>query len=250
MEDTHRESAPSRLRAVLFDAGGTLIYMPRNPEETLQEVCRQWGLSVSTEEARQACRRSERYYSQHYLSYRGDQGEFWRRFHGEALRVLGIEDPTGEKADYLSHVFGRAGVWLAFPEAAPVCERLRSMGLRLGVVSNGPTTTCDLLSQNGLLAHFDVVVASQALGIQKPNPRIFVAALEKLRVSPREALFVGDLYEVDVVGARAAGIPGVLIDRRHSAIEVDCPVIRSLEELVPLVMSCQPSAWRGWPAWR
>lgn len=232
-----RERVTTGIRAVLFDAGDTLIYMPNNPETTLQEVCRQWGLVVSDEDARRACRQSERYYSQHYLTYKGDHGEFWRRFHGEGLRSLGIDDPTGEKADYLSHIFGRQGVWLAFPDAASVCQQLRSMGLKLAVVSNGPNTTSDLLAQSGLLPYFDLVVASQDLGIQKPDPRIFLFALDKLGVSSQEALFVGDLFDVDVLGAKAAGINAVMIDRHSPNARADCPVIRNLEELIPLITS-------------
>ncbi len=223
------------LEAILFDAGNTLIYMPRQPEEILQELCAQLGSSVSLKEARGACSQSERYYARHYLGYTGDQGEFWQRYHAEALRYLAIQDATGEKAAYLSHGFGRVGVWQAYPEAAEVCRRLRDAGLRLGVVSNGSVTVVDLLSQTELLSFFEVVIASQSQGIQKPDPRIFGSALEKLGVEPQRTLYVGDLYEVDVLGSRAAGLTAVLIDRKGEASDRDCAVISSLEELISLV---------------
>mgnify|MGYP005859010985 CR=1 FL=1 len=110
MSGFDREMTTPPVRAVLFDAGDTLIYMPTNPALILQRICSQWGFDVSLEDAGRACRRSEHYYSLNYLTYKGDLGEFWRRFHGQALLYLGIDDPTGEKADYLSHVFGREGV--------------------------------------------------------------------------------------------------------------------------------------------
>ncbi len=235
MGSSKRVESTSKLRAVLFDAGNTIIYMPRSPEEMLQEVCRQWGVPISLGAAREACQQAERYYARHYLGYRGDQGEFWRRFHAEALRHLGIDDPDGNRSNHLSHVFGRDGVWVAYPEAAGVCRQLRSAGLKLGVVSNGSTNTGDLLSQSGLLSFFDVVVASQEVGVQKPDPRIFAVALERLGVLPREALFVGDLYDVDILGALAAGLSAVLIDREQRRARADCPVIRNLEELIPLI---------------
>ncbi len=235
-------AAPSRLRfrAVLFDAGDTLIYMPRTPEEILLELCRQIGASISLEQAAEAYLASERYYSEHYLGYAGDPGEFWHRYHGEALRCLGIEDPFGEKADFLSHGFGGAGVWQPFPEAVSVCRSLRAMGFRLGVVSNGPDAVDRLLSQAGLRPFLDVVVASQSAGVEKPDPRIFEMALERLGIPARDALFVGNLYEVDVVGARTAGLAPVVIDRRDHPESRDCPVIRSLEELIPLVSGVRP----------
>ncbi len=223
------------LEAVIFDAGNTLIYMPRQPEEILQELCARLGSPVDLEAARGACHQSEDYYVRHYLGYTGDQGEFWHRYHAEALRYLGIEDPTGDRAAYLSHGFGRTGVWQPYPEAAEVCRQLKARGLRLGVVSNGSITVEDLLSQVGLLSFFEVVIASQSLAIQKPDPRIFQTALRRLGVDAGRALYVGDLYEVDVLGARGAGLNAVLIDRQGGNGDLDCPVIRSLKELIPLV---------------
>jgi putative hydrolase of the HAD superfamily len=223
------------LRAVIFDAGDTLIRMPRRREEILIDLCLQLGESIPLDRASEACHWSERYYVRNYLGDAGDRSEFWRRYHGEALRYLGIEDPSGEKADLLSHGFGRAGVWTAFPEAAGVCGRLKALGLKLAVVSNGPDTVVQLLSQAGLLPFFDAVITSQTAGIEKPDPRIFALALGRLNVSPGDALFAGDLYEVDVLGARSAGMAAVLIDRRDSPDARDCPVIRSLDQLIPMV---------------
>ncbi len=223
-----------RLRAVLFDVGGTLLHMPRAAEEILAELCLRMGLAISPDEARAACRASERFYSRHYLGYTGNQGSFWHRYHSAALEQLGIEDPDGKRAEYLSHGFGREGVWRAYPDAPRVCERLRAAGIRLAAVSNGPATVRDLLEQAGLLPFFDAVLASQALGIEKPDPRVFQAALEAVGVDAGEAVFVGDLYDVDVVGARAAGIVPVLIDRGGGPAR-DCMTVRSLEELPALV---------------
>lgn len=223
------------VRAVLFDAGDTLIHMPLSAEEILTELCQQLGVAISPEQAREACLRSQRYYVRHYLSYSGDQGAFWLSYHAEALRYLGIDDPTGEKAAHLSHGFGLAGVWQPFPEAHEACQRLRDAGLRMGVISNGPVNVVDMLAQAGLLHFFETVVTSQGARVEKPDPRIFTMALQEMGIHPDEALFVGDLYEVDVLGARAAGMAGVLIDRRGRGETRDCPVIRGLDELFPLL---------------
>ncbi|HEX2988192.1 MAG TPA: HAD family hydrolase [Chloroflexota bacterium] len=222
-------------RAVLFDAGNTLIYMPQTAEDILMALCHQLGAPIDLEAARGAYHRSESYYARNYLGYSGEQGAFWHAYHGEALRYLGIDDPDGRKAAFLSHSFGRAGVWQAYPEAERVCSTLRAMGVRLGVVSNGPVTVSDLLTQAGLIPFFETVIASQAMGIQKPDPRIFREALGRMGLRPNDALFGGDLYDVDVVGARSAGLRAVLIDRDGHEGESDCPTIRTLDELIPLV---------------
>ncbi|HEX2922819.1 MAG TPA: HAD family hydrolase, partial [Chloroflexota bacterium] len=136
--------------AVLFDAGNTLIYMPQTAEEILMGLCHQLGAPIDLDAARCAYHQSEQFYARNYLGYRGDQGSFWHRYHGEALRYLGIDDPDGQKAAFLSHSFGQIGIWQPYPEAGRVCSTLQAMGVRMGVVSNGSTTVSDLLSQAGL----------------------------------------------------------------------------------------------------
>ena len=90
-------------------------------------------------------------------------------------------------------------------------ERLRAAGLRLGVVSNSDGRVDAALRAAGLRDCFEVVVDSALFGAEKPDPAIFRAALDALGVAPEEALYVGDLYEVDVLGARAAGIDAILL---------------------------------------
>ena len=79
------------------------------------------------------------------------------------------------------------------------------------MVSNSDGRVAEALEAAGLRAYFDVVVDSALVGVEKPDPAIFRAALDVLGVPPEEALYVGDLYEVDVLGANAAGIPAVLL---------------------------------------
>lgn len=222
-------------RAVVFDAGNTLIYISTRPAEILRDLCGQMGFSITLERAQEACAQSERFFAAHYLTHRGDQNRFWNRYHGAALEYLGVPDVTGERAALLSHGFSESEEWSAFPESASVCRALRSLGLKLGVVSNGPLEVSDLLSGAGLRDFFDVVLTSQQAGVEKPDPRIFHACLAALGVPAGECLFVGDLYDVDVVGARGAGMDAVLIDRGGVGGARDCPVIRNLNELFPLL---------------
>jgi putative hydrolase of the HAD superfamily len=90
-------------------------------------------------------------------------------------------------------------------------DRLRAAGLRLGIVSNSDGRVEEALAAAGIRDRFEVVLDSAVVGVEKPDPAIFRAALTALGIAPEEALYVGDLYEVDVVGARAAGIEAVLL---------------------------------------
>ena len=86
--------------------------------------------------------------------------------------------------------------------------------------------------QFGLEPYLDFVVTSGEVGAEKPKPPIFLAALQQAGVDASEAVYVGDQYGTDVVGARGVGINPILIDRYDITPEVsDCPRILSLTEL-------------------
>lgn len=88
-----------------------------------------------------------------------------------------------------------------------------------------------ILSWLGLPKLVDTITYSQEAGVEKPDPRIFQIALKRTKANSKEALHVGDRYDADVVGARAAGITLVLLDRGNNHQDPDCLCIRSLEEL-------------------
>ena len=117
------------------------------------------------------------------------------------------------------------------PGTAESLDRLRAAGLRLGVVSNSDGRVEEALAAAGIRDQFDVILDSARVGVEKPDPAIFRAALAALGVAPEEALYVGDLYDVDVVGARAAGIEGVLLVPEAAAPTAEC---RHVESLVAL----------------
>jgi putative hydrolase of the HAD superfamily len=117
------------------------------------------------------------------------------------------------------------------PGTTEALDRLRAAGLRLGIVSNSDGRVEEALTAAGIRDRFEVVLDSALVGVEKPDPAIFRAALTALGVAPEEALYVGDLYEVDVVGARAAGIEAVLLLPDAAAPGPEC---RRVESLVAL----------------
>nr|MBA3319683.1 HAD-IA family hydrolase [Gemmatimonadales bacterium] len=117
------------------------------------------------------------------------------------------------------------------PGTREALDRMRAAGLRLGVVSNSDGRVEEALLAAGLRDRFDVVLDSAVMGVEKPDPAIFRAALDALGVAPAEALYVGDLYDVDVVGARAAGMDAVLLVADAGAAGPDCRRVASLTAL-------------------
>ena len=138
----------------------------------------------------------------------------------------------GEVAACLQQVHDESHLWCRVAENTRVAlDRLRARGLRLGVVSNSDGRVEQALVAAGIRDCFDVVLDSALVGVEKPDPTIFRAALAALGVAASEALYVGDLYHVDVVGARAAGMEGVLLGPDRDAPGTDCLRFTSLTAL-------------------
>jgi putative hydrolase of the HAD superfamily len=112
-----------------------------------------------------------------------------------------------------------------------VLERLRAGGARLAVVSNWDVSLHDVLERTGLRGLLDAVVISAELGVAKPDPAIFRAALERLGAKADDAIHVGDSVEHDVAGARAAGLEAVFVARNGAQAPDGVRVVASLDGL-------------------
>lgn len=111
-------------------------------------------------------------------------------------------------------------------------QQFRDAGFKLGVVSNAMGNIQSDAERYGLADYFDVIIDSHVVGVAKPDPRIFHIALEALRIAPEQALFAGDLYSIDIVGARAAQIAGSkLIDVMGHYSWVEHVKIRGIHQL-------------------
>ena len=128
---------------------------------------------------------------------------------------------------------GHAG-WLPFDGAADALADLRRRGYRLGVITNWDPSARGILAAHGLDRYFEQVVVSCEAGCEKPEPRIFEIATGAARVAPAACLYVGDNYYVDTVGARAAGMASVVVNRfgRQGVEEIaDVPIIAHVREI-------------------
>lgn len=121
------------------------------------------------------------------------------------------------------------------PGTVETLQALRDAGFRIGVVSNSDGRIDSYLERAGLRELIDVVVDSGRIGIEKPDPRIFQTACRLAGCEPHEVVHVGDLHEIDVVGARAAGIEPILLDPFGTQAAAECARIASLEELPALI---------------
>jgi putative hydrolase of the HAD superfamily len=154
------------------------------------------------------------------------------------LRVLKADERLAEPMldDWEGRIIAATRL---FDDALPVIKRLRSAGLRLGIVTNGYTTMQSRkIHYHRLRSQVDFVLISEEVGIHKPDKAIFDHALARARALAGQALFVGDTPATDIEGACDAGLHAVLIDVRGTWTEFQregVPRIRHLGELLPLL---------------
>jgi len=238
-----------RYQAVLFDFGGTLFSYRRIGAEALDLVRRgavylgvEGELPTLGRAYRDASRAAyELFAPRPFYLHRELFHETFRRF----AASVGAR-ATAEQLDWF-HEEQRLLLLRGFElrsDCVEVLERLRGLGLHVGVVSNIDDDYLDpMLQRAGLDEVLDAWTSSEEAASCKPDSRIFERALGKAGVRPDEALFVGDSLEHDVIGARRLGITAVLIREPGAAPpgagigEVAEPhhVIETLSQVVPLL---------------
>jgi putative hydrolase of the HAD superfamily len=232
-----------RYDAILFDMGYTLVYFEPPQEVITQQALRAAGVERSTAEITAAVEAVwGDYYRDAATATFPATAEYDRQVQltlgRRLLAHLGLDGDRATLQRYSESArdrFGQPGVLRPYPETVDVLEVLRARGYRLGIISNWSWNLRERVVQAGLDGFFEVVWASAYAGCNKPHPDIFRQALARLALPPGRALFVGDSYEHDVVGARNAGLDAVLLDRAGAAPNPDCPVIRDLWGLFDLL---------------
>jgi putative hydrolase of the HAD superfamily len=197
-------------RAVFLDALGTLVEL-EPPWISLRERI---PAEVSDERLVAAVRAEMDYYREH--AHEGRDPDSLADLRERCARLisgeLGVEVTAGELVEAVR--------MSAYPDAAPALTALRGRGLRLVAVSNWDCSLGTVLERCGLARLLDGAISSAEAGAPKPDPAIFIAALELARCEPAEALHVGDTREEDVTGSRAAGIRALLLDRDGSGGDI------------------------------
>jgi putative hydrolase of the HAD superfamily len=202
------------IRAVLFDAGNTLLFLDyarlaAAVTPVAGRALTAAGLAAGAEEAALAMERGA-----------GTDHERASLYLDALFRLAGVEEwRMGDVRNALVRLHAERHLWTGVDDrTATILGRLREAGLKLGVVSNSDGRVDQALEAAGLREFFDVVVDSGLTGVEKPDPRSFAPALDALDVPAADALYIGDIYEVDAVGAAAAGLAVALVDRdgRHA----------------------------------
>jgi len=228
------------IKAVFFDWFNTLARFDPPREEMQSRVLREFGIGVSPQELMPGVFAADNYWFEENArsAIRGRSPEEQKEVNTHYQKTLLAEVGINVSRELLLkivkrlHELFRGMTFALFDDVLTVLLELKQRGLTLGLLTNLDRDMVPICNKLGLEPYIDFMVTSGEIGVDKPHPPIFLAALERARVNAAEAIHVGDQYKVDVIGARGVGIAPILIDRYNLHLEVsDCPRIVSLTEL-------------------
>ena len=227
----------ARIKAVYFDAAGTLIKPARRVGESYAAIAEKYGMTVTPTEL----------FARFRICFDGaprlafpnagaDQiggleRDWWRKLVGQVFEPFGRFDNFDEYFAELFDYFAEPNAWALFPEVLDTLAALKQRGVTLAVISNFDSRLVRILDGLGIGPWFADVFVSSRVGYAKPDRRIFDVALSRHGLLAENAIHVGDSEANDLHGARKAGLKALLIDRKPpSGTSIDR--LMSLQQIV------------------
>jgi len=211
-----------KIKAILFDAAGTLLHVEPSVGAVYAAVAQRHGVIASVQQLDAAFNtawheRQPSRVSPAFISSEANERTWWRELVVEVFNTTTanskFRDGFDAFFDELYERFAQPDVWRFYDDVKPALGMLEERGLMLGIVSNWDARLHRLLAASGLEKRFDLVLTSADVGRRKPDPLPFQQALERLGIAAHQAIYVGDSYEHDVEGAQGVGLRCMLIDR-------------------------------------
>lgn len=226
----------SGLRAITFDAAGTLLDPHPSVGAVYGEIGRRHGLPAGDDELERRFHAAFQARYHHLRSSEAAERAFWRDLIGEVFAPWADGAAADRLYPDLWDAFADARRWRPRADMPALFAALRARGLRLAILSNWDSRLHRVVEGFGWRAALDRVFVSADLGVEKPARAIFAQAAAALGCAPCEILHVGDSWHHDVAGALAAGWHAVWLS------ETDTPLsdgrarrIARLEELPALL---------------
>jgi putative hydrolase of the HAD superfamily len=227
----------ARIKAVYFDAAGTLIKPARRVGESYAAIAAKHGKQVTASEM--FARFRVCFDGAPRLAFPGAalgeldrlERDWWKNLVGQVFEPFGPFDSFDDCFAELFDYFAEPSAWALFPEVLDTLDLLERRGVTLAVISNFDSRLVGILDGLGVGSRFADVFVSSRVGYAKPDRRIFDLALSRYGLRPEDAIHIGDSETNDFHGARNAGLNALLIDRQ-TATETANDRLSSLRQLV------------------
>ena len=227
------------IKAAFFDFYNTLATHHPPREEVYVNICSQLGIKAEAKALFQSLSAADMFYrnenSRSPIDKRTmeEKIDFYVKYVTRILSGAGVEVERDIALQVLAKIREHKWEFRAYDDTLPTLKELEKRGLILGLISNVAEDMESTYTDLGLQPYLDFKVTSAEVGCDKPRPEIFMAALKKAQVKPEESIYIGDQYDLDIVGARGVGIKALLVDRNNYFPEItDCPRISSLKEMI------------------
>lgn len=231
-------------KAIFYDLDGTLRESQPAGRDLFAEHAIRLGLDITPADRLRSARWEHAYWASSddlradIERFEQKESEFWRNYSLRQLRALGCDEECARHyapqiSDFMETNYSPEDV--LFDGVPEVLATLRARGYALAVVSNRSKPFDDYLREKQIWHHLDFALAAGETQAWKPAPEIFILAAQQAVVQPDEALYIGDNYYADIIGARRAGLIPVLFDPRGVFPEADCPVIKSHSQIFDLL---------------
>lgn len=232
----------SQITTIFFDAAGTLFHVNGSVGAIYARLAHEHGNDVTVQDLEAGFRRC--FASAPAMAFPNAAAEhipqlekqWWHDLVHRVFAPLGPFPRFTAYFDALYDFFAQSDAWRLYPETTETLTTLQRRGFHLGVISNFDSRLFGLLDGLGIAPFFDPIVISTQAGAAKPEVEIFQQALAVHHLTPNQALHIGDSYDMDIVGAKAAGLTPVHIDRASGESSKTAPfTVNRLDELLTLL---------------
>ena len=226
---------------VFFDVDDTLVEWTIDWVDAFVAAAREVGVEVAPERALAALNAALSTFYQDYVREHAkaeDDREFWLAYDGRVLETLGVKQGLRQATEQVVETLTRPGTRRLFEEVPEVLQTLADSGFRLGIVTGRPRAEPDLEAL-GVRGYFHPVIDAFSARSSKSEGHMFHLAAKAAAEAGLPGWHVGDNYREDVLGARAAGLRPVLVDRKNGNGHRDCDCVGDLRELIDVLMEEQ-----------
>jgi HAD superfamily hydrolase (TIGR01549 family) len=233
-------------KAIFYDLDGTLRESQPSGRDLFVQHAIHLGLQITPADRLRSARWEHAYWASSdelradIERFEQKEGDFWRNYSLRQLCALGCDEQSAHEyaprisafmaTNYIANDMLLDGV----PETLAA---LQKKGYALAVVSNRSQPFDDYLREKEIWSYFNFALAAGQVQAWKPAPEIFLQAAQRAGVQPDEAVYIGDNYFADIVGARRAGLIPVLYDPRGVFPEADCAIIQTHDQIFDLLES-------------
>ena len=226
------------IKAVFFDFFNTLVHYEPPREQLYADVCKEYGIDIEPRALAVPLVLSDLFWRDEETRSPIDnrtpqeQAAFWSEYVIRAFNGAGVQLEPDMALQIIMRMRKMNWDFVAYDDTLPTLAMLKERNLILGLISNAGKKMDKTYEDLGLLKYLDHWVTSFEVGYDKPKPEIFQAAIHRAQLKPGEMIYVGDQYDIDIVGAREVGMKAIMLDRNDWFPEItDCIRINKLADV-------------------